>query len=67
MGDAVELNVDAWERDFRISVTSMILMSRHVTPEMRENGRAVIVNMGSVSGCESFSNMNQNDTRRPIC
>ncbi|KAF7540276.1 hypothetical protein G7054_g1459 [Neopestalotiopsis clavispora] len=51
MGDAVKLNVDAWERDFRISVTCMILMSRHVTPEMRENGRAVIVNMSSVSGC----------------
>lgn len=52
MGSAVELNVDAWERDFRINVTSMMLMSRHVIPVMRKNGRGAIVNMSSVSGCE---------------
>jgi NAD(P)-dependent dehydrogenase (short-subunit alcohol dehydrogenase family) len=53
MGDAVKLDVDAWERDFRINVTSMMLMSRHVIPEMRKNGRGAIVNMSSVSGCKS--------------
>ncbi|KAI4593149.1 hypothetical protein KJ359_010073 [Pestalotiopsis sp. 9143b] len=52
MGSAVELNVDAWERDFRINVTSMMLMSRHVIPVMRKNGRGAIVNMSSVSGSQ---------------
>lgn len=50
MGDATKLNLDAWDRDFRINVTSMMLMSRHVIPEMRKNGRGAIVNMSSVSG-----------------
>lgn len=51
MGNAVELDVDAWERDFRINVTSMMLMARYAIPEMRKNGRGAIVNMSSVSGC----------------
>jgi NAD(P)-dependent dehydrogenase (short-subunit alcohol dehydrogenase family) len=50
MGDATQLDLTAWERDFRINVTSMVLMSRHVIPEMRKNGRGAIVNMSSVSG-----------------
>lgn len=51
MGDATVVNLDAWERDFRINVTSMVLMSRFVIPEMRKQGRGSIVNMSSVSGC----------------
>ncbi|KAK5047268.1 hypothetical protein LTR84_006790 [Exophiala bonariae] len=50
LGDATNLDIAAWERDLRINVTSMVLMSRHVIPEMRKNGRGVIVNMSSVSG-----------------
>ncbi|KAJ5698352.1 hypothetical protein N7462_000357 [Penicillium macrosclerotiorum] len=50
MGDATKLDLEAWDRDFRINVTSMMLMSRHVVPEMRRNGRGAIVNMSSVSG-----------------
>ncbi|KAI1742795.1 hypothetical protein F4680DRAFT_411755 [Xylaria scruposa] len=50
MGDATSLNLEAWERDFRINVTSMVLMSRYVIPEMRKQGRGSIVNMSSVSG-----------------
>ncbi|KAL4760984.1 uncharacterized protein BDW70DRAFT_150413 [Aspergillus foveolatus] len=50
MGDATSLDLAAWDRDFRINVTSMVLMSRHVIPEMRKNGRGAIVNMSSVSG-----------------
>jgi NAD(P)-dependent dehydrogenase (short-subunit alcohol dehydrogenase family) len=53
MGDATQLNLAAWERDFRINVTSMVLMSRHAIPEMRKNGRGAIVNMSSVSGRKS--------------
>lgn len=51
MGDATVLNLDAWERDFRINVTSMVLLSRFAIPEMRKQGRGSIVNMSSVSGC----------------
>lgn len=50
MGDATAVDMLAWERDLRINVTSMVLMSRHVIPEMRKNGRGAIVNMSSVSG-----------------
>lgn len=50
MGDATTINMDAWERDFRINVTSMVLMSRYAIPEMRKQGRGSIINMSSVSG-----------------
>lgn len=50
MGDATVVDLSAWERDLRINVTSMVLMSRHAIPEMRKNGRGAIVNMASVSG-----------------
>ncbi|KAI0864806.1 hypothetical protein F4860DRAFT_463469 [Xylaria cubensis] len=50
MGDATVLNLEAWERDFHINVTSMVLMSRYVIPEMRKQGRGSILNMSSVSG-----------------
>ena len=51
MGDATKVDMDAWDRDMRINVTSMVLMSRHAIPEMRKNGRGAIVNLSSVSGC----------------
>lgn len=50
MGDATTINLEAWDRDFRINVTSMVLMSRFAIPEMRRAGRGSIVNMSSVSG-----------------
>jgi NAD(P)-dependent dehydrogenase (short-subunit alcohol dehydrogenase family) len=52
IGDATTINLDAWERDFRINVTSMVMMSRFAIPEMRKQGRGSIINMSSVSGCE---------------
>ena len=52
MGDATKVDMDAWDRDMRINVTSMVLMSRHAIPEMRKNGRGAIVNISSVSGRE---------------
>lgn len=51
MGDATHVDMAAWDRDFRINVTSMVLMSRHAIPEMRKHGRGAIVNLSSVSGC----------------
>ena len=50
MGDATKVDMEAWDRDMRINVTSMVLMSRHAIPEMRKNGRGAIVNLSSVSG-----------------
>lgn len=52
MGDATTLDLAAWDRDFRINVTSMVLMSRHVIPHMRREKRGAIVNMASVSGLQ---------------
>lgn len=52
MGDATTINLDAWDRDFRINVTSMVMMSRYAILEMRKQGRGSIVNMSSVSGCK---------------
>jgi NAD(P)-dependent dehydrogenase (short-subunit alcohol dehydrogenase family) len=52
IGDATTINLDAWERDFRINVTSMVMMSRFAIPEMRKQGRGSIINMSSVSGCK---------------
>lgn len=34
MGDATKLDLEAWDRDMRINVTSMVLMARHTIPEM---------------------------------
>lgn len=50
MGDATKVDMDAWDRDLRINLTSMVLTARHAIPHMRKNGRGSIVNMSSVSG-----------------
>ena len=50
MGDATKIDMAAWDRDMRINVTSMVLMSRYAIPEMRKAGRGAIVNIASVSG-----------------
>jgi NAD(P)-dependent dehydrogenase (short-subunit alcohol dehydrogenase family) len=55
MGDATEIDMAAWDRDFRINVISMVLMCRYAIPEMRNNGRGATVNMSSVSGRKSCS------------
>ncbi|SJL13632.1 related to short-chain alcohol dehydrogenase [Armillaria ostoyae] len=49
-GTVVDVDLEAWDRDFRTNVTSMVLMSRYAIPEMRKVGRGSIVNMSSVSG-----------------
>ncbi|KAF8916721.1 hypothetical protein CPB85DRAFT_1289246 [Mucidula mucida] len=49
-GTVVDVDLVAWDRDFRTNVTSMVLMSRFAIPEMRKVGRGSIVNMSSVSG-----------------
>ncbi|KAJ6529104.1 hypothetical protein DFH09DRAFT_1185194, partial [Mycena vulgaris] len=49
-GNVTEVDLDAWDRDFRTNVTSMVIMSRFAIPEMKKVGRGAIVNMSSVSG-----------------
>ncbi|KAG7451887.1 NAD(P)-binding protein [Guyanagaster necrorhizus] len=49
-GTVVDVDLEAWDRDLRTNVTSMVLMSRYAIPEMRKVGRGSIVNMSSVSG-----------------
>jgi NAD(P)-dependent dehydrogenase (short-subunit alcohol dehydrogenase family) len=57
MGDATKVDMAAWDRDFKINVTSLVLMSRYAIPEMRKNGRGAIVNLSSVSGCQYMQRM----------
>ena len=49
-GDATTVNLDAWERGFRINVTSMLLMVRFAVPEMRKSGGGSIINISSITG-----------------
>lgn len=58
MGNATAINMEAWDRDFRMNVTSMVLMSRRAISEVRKQGRGSIVNMSTVSG--------RKHTRNPI-
>lgn len=65
LGDVTKLDLDAWDRDFRINVTSMVMMSRYAIPEMRKQGRGSIVNMSSVSGREFYESPPTSSARDP--
>ena len=49
-GNAVDLDIEAWDRDLKINVTSMMLMARYAIPEMRKQKAGAIVNIASVAG-----------------
>ncbi|MFV0298190.1 MAG: SDR family NAD(P)-dependent oxidoreductase [Hyphomicrobiaceae bacterium] len=49
-GNAVDLNIEDWDRDLKINVTSMMLMARHAIPQMRKLKAGAIVNIASVAG-----------------
>jgi NAD(P)-dependent dehydrogenase (short-subunit alcohol dehydrogenase family) len=49
-GNAVEVDIDAWDHALRINVTSMMLMAKYAIPEMRTLGAGAIVNIASVAG-----------------
>lgn len=49
-GNAVEVDIAAWERAMRINVTAMVLMAKYAIPEMRKRGAGAIVNIASVAG-----------------
>lgn len=49
-GTVVDADLDAWNREFAINVTSVMLMSKFAIPEMRKQGGGSIVNVSSVAG-----------------
>jgi NAD(P)-dependent dehydrogenase (short-subunit alcohol dehydrogenase family) len=49
-GNAVDVDIAAWDRAMRINVTSMVLMAKYAIPEMRKRGAGAIVNIASVAG-----------------
>ena len=49
-GNAVDVDLEAWEHAMRVNVTSMMLMAKYAIPEMRKLGAGSIVNLASVAG-----------------
>ncbi len=49
-GDAVEVDLAAWNHGLLVNVTSMMLMAKFAIPEMRRIGGGAIVNVASVAG-----------------
>jgi len=51
-GNAIEVDVEAWDRAMRVNVASMMLMAKHAIPEMLKNGGGSIINLSSVAGLQ---------------
>jgi NAD(P)-dependent dehydrogenase (short-subunit alcohol dehydrogenase family) len=49
-GDAVEVDVEAWDNAMRVNVASMMLMAKFAIPEMIKSGGGSIINLSSVAG-----------------
>ena len=49
-GTVVDADVEAWNREFAINVTSVMLMSKYAVPEMVKVGKGAIINVSSVAG-----------------
>lgn len=49
-GDVVGVDPLAWEQAMEVNVTSMVLMSKHCVPAMREQHVGSIINVASVAG-----------------
>lgn len=45
-----DADLDVWDHILRVNLTSMMLMSRYVVPQMRAVGGGSIVHMGSLAG-----------------
>ena len=50
IGNAVDVDLAAWDAAMRVNVTSMMLMAKHAIPEMRKQGAGSIVNIASIDG-----------------
>jgi NAD(P)-dependent dehydrogenase (short-subunit alcohol dehydrogenase family) len=51
-GNAVEVDVEAWDSAMRVNVASMMLMSKYAIPEMIKSGGGSIINLTSVAGLQ---------------
>jgi len=49
-GDAVEVDLDEWDRGMVLNIKSMVMMVRHSVPEMRKTGGGSVINIGSITG-----------------
>jgi len=49
-GNAVEVDVAAWDSAMRVNVASMMLMAKYAIPEMIKSGGGSIINLASVAG-----------------
>ncbi len=49
-GNAVDIDLAAFDHAMRINVTSMVAMAKYAIPEMRKLGSGAIVNIASVAG-----------------
>jgi NAD(P)-dependent dehydrogenase (short-subunit alcohol dehydrogenase family) len=51
-GNALEVDIEAWDDAMRINVKSMVLMARHAIPEMKKCGGGSIINLSSIVGTQ---------------
>jgi NAD(P)-dependent dehydrogenase (short-subunit alcohol dehydrogenase family) len=50
LGNAVDVDVAAWETAMRVNVSSMMLMAKNAIPHMRRQGAGAIINIASIDG-----------------
>jgi NAD(P)-dependent dehydrogenase (short-subunit alcohol dehydrogenase family) len=50
VGNAVEVDPEAWDQAMRVNVTSMMLMAKAAIPEMVKSGGGSIINLTSIAG-----------------
>jgi NAD(P)-dependent dehydrogenase (short-subunit alcohol dehydrogenase family) len=51
-GNAVEVDMDAWDQAMRVNVASMVMMSKYAIPRMIDAGGGSIINLSSMVGIE---------------
>jgi NAD(P)-dependent dehydrogenase (short-subunit alcohol dehydrogenase family) len=51
-GNALAVDMDAWDRAMQVNVNSMVLMARHAIPEMKKTGGGSIINLSSIVGLQ---------------
>src|ERR1700694_4645329 len=49
-GNAVEVDIEAWDSAMRVNVASMMLMAKYAIPEMIRSGGGSIINLSFVVG-----------------
>jgi len=48
-GNAVDVDLDAWDRGMQTNVKSMVMMVRFAVPEMKKSGGGSIINIASIT------------------